>query len=639
MSAAQPIQEALLNESTIQTYDLETLVKMAQDANAQYRAGTPIMDDPTYDMITREIARRDPNHPFVNQVEPEDGAIEGKTVPLPERMLSTQKAYSHKEIRKWAESVIRAAEEADNIPVFFHVMPKLDGFAAYDNVNQLLTRGDGRNGTDITRAFDRGLQVAGGRGEFRFGSKGEIVVDRQYFADHLADEYENSRNVIASVIKEGELAPAIRAAVDEGAVVFYPFSRLKFRRVTLEELMDNLEVMWDEIIGMCLYDTDGLVIEAESTAVKEAMGNTNHHYRWQIAYKKNTEYRDIKVTSITWQTAKTGRITPVVELEPTRVSGVTISRATGHHAGNIMNNGIGEGAIVRVCRSGLVIPYISEVVKSVPTSWADNCPSCGSPTYLEGDNLFCSNTINCPAQIERTIEYFFKTLGNCDGFGPKVIEKLCAHGATTASGIYLHFSKEDFIDAGISAGVAQNLINELNASLSRPIEDWRFLAAFGINNVGKGGCERLLRHHKLLDVFNLTADDFMQIDGFGEKSAVVLHSTLKTIKSSFDYLYGLGFNLIETPLASEFEAIATANGTHSPIAGKTLVFTGTMESGSRDDMKAQAKLLGAKVSDSVSGKTDYLVCGTNVGANKTNAAAAKGVTVLTESEYLELIKP
>lgn len=617
-------------EHLLQTSEQEA-EEIMRGLNADYRAGTLRIPDTDYDFLLSMLAQRFPDNAYFNQeaVESDLGAIAGKTVPLPARMLSTQKAYTTEAIEKWAADVVKAGTgmgiaERD---IEFRITAKLDGFAAYlDNLN-LYTRGDGRHGTDITRALERGLHVCTPDGYGPTTGPGEIVVDKVYFARKLSAAFENSRNIIAAVIKEGELDPLIAEAIARGGVAFMPFHVLYALPRTSRTLTLGLEYAWDHLTGGCPYDTDGLVIEVTNPEIKAAMGRTNHHNRWQIAYKKNQEYHNIKVTGIEWQTAKSGRITPVVQLEPTKVSGVTVSRATGHHAGNILANRIDAGAVVRVCRSGQVIPYIETVVTPATVALhPHNCPSCGADTLLDGDNLMCTNTSSCPAQIERTVEHFFKTIGNCDGFGPVIIAQLNATGFSTVEAIY-KMSAEDFIAAIGTLGTAGNLIRELDASQTRPIEDWRFLAAFGIPGVGPAGCEKLLQHHGLRDVFYFTDEDFVRIDGIGEKTAANLVDALARIKPQFDALVGL-FNLIETHRGQEAEG---------PIAGKTVVFSGALRSGSRTEMEKRAKELGAKVASSVSSKTDYLVCGDKVGANKTEAAAKNGVKVLTENEYLNLI--
>jgi DNA ligase (NAD+) len=614
-------------------HEKEAVVEAAlRQFNVAFRGGFPLISDLDYDGLKRRSAERFPNNPaFAEQdIESDIGAVEGKMVKLPARMLSTDKAYSHTEIEKWANDVVAVGKSLGMVEqeIFFRVTPKLDGFGTSDDGNILYTRGDGRYGTDITRAIDRGLSVFGGE---RGKGAGEIVVTKAYFEEVLSDKYENSRNIIGSAIKAGELEPEIAEAIAAGAIVFHPFSALAGWTRNKTTLMCDLEDIWETVVQTCIFDTDGLVIEAMDENIKKHMGHTNHHHKWQIAYKKNTEFYNIKVLGRSWQTAKTGRITPVVELTPTRISGVLVSRATGHHAGNVITQGIDTDAVVRVCRSGLVIPYIESVISPAPSEnyVPHECPSCGAPTEMDGDNLMCTNIVNCPAQIEGLIEFFFATLGNIDGFGPKVIEQLNASGYSSVYSIYT-MDVNDFDKAGFGGKTSDNLFNELTNSTKRPIEDWRFLAAFSIPNVGKGGCEKLLKHYFLEDVFSLTVKQIIAIDGFAEKTATTLVDALINIKPEFDALMGLGFNLIRTPLASEESA-------SSPIAGKTVVFTGSMQRGGRSDMEKQAKSLGAKVGSSVSSKTDYLVIGTNVGANKTSAAEKHGVAVLTEDEYLKLI--
>ncbi|NOV31224.1 hypothetical protein DDY07_15955 [Methylomonas sp. ZR1] len=195
------------------------------------------------------------------------------------------------------------------------------------------------------------------------------------------------------------------------------------------------------------------------------------------------------------------------------------------------------------------------------------------------------------------------------------------------SGIY-GMDHRDFEACGISAGIASNLCDALTNSERVQIEDWRFLAAFSIPNVGKGGCEKLLKHHRIEDVFGLTVDDIVQIDGFAEKTAKSLVNSLAKVKSQVTALMPR-FNLKRTTGA--------ASVGNSAISSKTIVFTGSMQRSKREDMEKQAKALGAKVGSSVSAKTDYLVVGANVGANKTQAAGKFGTTILTEDEYLALI--
>ncbi len=616
-------------ERAVQLSDDE-LVEFLTVANALYRGGEALVSDADYDFVFQnELKRRHPDHPLLLQVEPES-AFTGKTVELPVPMLSTDKAYSFDEIQRWAARIEKAAEDLGKpfADLEFRVTPKLDGYAAYDDGSMLYTRGDGRKGTDISRVFDRGLIVANG-GERGMGA-GEIVISKSYFQRHLAGHFDNARNFQASVIKEKELEEHAEQAIRDQAAVFYPFARLPHWTGSWEQLSANFEEIIQSVWHQIDYDVDGVILEIADPDLKEYMGATRHHHRWQIAYKENIETAEVEVLNVTPQTSRSGRITPVAELEPTRLSGALLSRATAHHYKMVQDKGIGPGAVIKLARSGEVIPKIEEVILAVEPQIPDRCPSCGTELIWDNDYLICTNNLECPAQITNSLEHFFRVLKNNDGFGPATIKKLYEHDIRTVDQIYrLH--AEQFEAMGFGPKQSQNLVDQLQRSRTEAVEDWRFLAAFGIFRMGLGNCEKLLSRYSLTDIFQLTEADIVAVEGFAEKTAGVVIKGLGKVKSLFDTLYNLGFNL-ESSTAGD-----TAGQAHA-LAGKLVVFTGSMQHGSREDMKKEAKAMGAKVGSSVSAKTDYLIVGEKVGETKLNAARDKGVTILSEQEYLELIK-
>lgn len=604
-------------------------LEVLQITNAFYRSAERIIDDSNYDTFLNEFKSHNPEHPYLLAVEPEVLA-NSKTVALPEKMLSTDKAYSFEEIKKWVDRLLKAAIEVgvDESEIQIRVTPKLDGYAAYDDGTTLYTRGDSARGQDITRAFNRGLQVAinGKRGL----GPGEIVIKKSYFDSELSQQFENSRNIQAAIIAEKKVDESIQKAIDEGACVFFPFSLIENWTGHYTAVLSDFESIVDKIWNVVDYDTDGVVLEVTNEMLKEHMGATRHHHRWQIAFKVNAESAEVKVLAVTPQTSRTGRVTPVAELEPTKLSGATISRATVHHYNMVKTNGVGPGAIVQLVRSGLVIPKIEKVLKAVEPQLAEECPSCGTHLIWESDHLVCPNKTDCPAQTENTLVHFFKTLGNNDGFGPKVIEKLHESGIKKIHEIY-ELQQDQFVSFGFGDKTAQNLVDQLRVSREVEIEDWRFLAAFGVSRMGGGNCEKLLQHHSLDSLFEATAEDLVKLDGFAQVSAEAIVEGLANIKEEFLKVSALNFNLAITQKASENSSNET------PIFGKIIVFTGTMTQGSRGDMEKKAKTLGAKISKSVTGKTSLLVTGDKVGANKINAARDKGVQVISEMEYLKLI--
>jgi DNA ligase (NAD+) len=609
----------------------DQLLEFLQVCNALYRSGEPLVSDADYDFIfLAELQKRQPYHPYLETVEPEVIAV-GKTVALPEPMLSTEKTYSQSGIEKWLSRLEKSADDCnvDFSTLMIRATPKLDGYAAFDDGTLLYTRGDGRKGTDITRVFERGLKV-GGNGKRGQGA-GEIVVSQTYFNTHLAEFFENSRNFQASIIKEKDLDEHALDAIQNHAAVFFPFSQLPAWQGTAAEVLADFENVIETVYTSVDYDVDGVVFElVGNDQLKQYLGATRHHHRWQIAYKSNVETAEVIVLKVTPQTSRSGRVNPVAELTPTKLSGAVISRATAHHYGMVKELGIGEGTLIELTRSGLVIPKIERVITQATPQIPEHCPSCGSELVWDSDYLYCLNTTQCPAQIENTIEHFFKTLANVDGFGQKTVEKLHASGINSVYAVY-QLNMERLLEMGFGEKTAQNLLDQLQRSRTEAIEDWRFLGAFGIHRMGLGNCERLLQHHHLMDIFKLTVEDVINIEGFAEKTSAAVVECLAKIETEFMRIDPKKFNLIQTPfIAEQQQAI-------SPIAGKTIVFTGTMIHGKRDDMSKEAKLLGAKVGASVTGKTDFLVTGSDVGAAKIAAATEKGVQVISEEEYLGLL--
>lgn len=622
--------EALFNVKSVSELSIDELLFVLTVANATYRSGYPIINDEVYDGVyTAELKSKDPNNAFLTQVESEV-ITDSKTVALPQKMLSTDKAYSFEEIKKWIDRLLKASIEVgvDKSNIVIRVTPKLDGYAAFDDGTTLYTRGDGTRGQDITRAFNRGLKVAndGGRGL----GPGEIVIKKSYFDKVLSDTFENSRNIQAAIIAEKKVDESVQKAINEGACVFYPFSLIENWTGHYSDVLAEFESIVDKIWNAVDYDIDGVILEVTNDSIKQFMGATRHHHRWQIAFKVNSESAQVKIVRVIPQTSRTGRVSPVAELEPTKLSGATISRATVHHYNMVKTNGVGPGAIVQLVRSGLVIPKIEKVLKAVEPQLPENCPSCNSHLIWESDHLVCPNKTDCPAQTENTLIHFFRTLGNNDGFGPKVVAKLHEYGIKRIHEIY-ELQKHKFVSFGFGDKTAQNLVNQLRGSREIEIEDWRFLAAFGVSRLAGGNCEKLLQHHSVTELFEVSVDNMVKIDGFAQVSAEAIVEGLENVKEEFFKVYSQGFTLSQT------EKLSEKHSEDSPIAGKVIVFTGAMVQGSRGDMEKQAKSLGAKVAKSVTGKTSFLVTGEKVGENKTNAAKEKGVQVLSEQEYLEML--
>jgi len=625
------ISNIVNHEISIKDLTDQELASFCVYANEKYRAGSPVISDEDYDFIyLKSLKDRTPGHPLLQSVEPENEGFSEEKLLLPKPMLSIDKAYSFPEILKWIERIHKACEDLqyDYRNIIFKATPKLDGFAGYDDGEKLYTRGDGKKGSDISRVFERGLKVFDNskRGQ----GPGEIVVKKSYFDQHLASFFEFPRNFQASLIKEKELDEHAKNTIKKDGAFFVPFNQLPNWQGSVEELKANFENIVQNSLKSVDFDVDGVVFEVTNDEIKTHMGSNRKFHRWQIAFKENKDKAHVRVLSITPQVGRTGKITPVLELEPTQLSGANIVRATGHHYGLVRNQKLGQGSIIELTRSGLVIPKINKVLKaSDNVVIPNNCPSCGYELIWDSDFLICQNHKLCRSQNIGRIEHFFKVLANNDGFGIATIEKLFDKGVDQISKIY-QLTFEELISFGFGDKTSENLLKQLERSKTEEIEDWRFLAAFGVHRLGQGNCENLLRSYPLEEVFNLDEESIIAIDGFAEQTASDIVQGLDSIKEEFGYLYSLGFNLEKTKLNSE------SNNSNSLLMNKKIVFTGKMST-SRDEMKKHAKSIGIKVLSSVNQSTDYLVIGENVGPKKLQFAIDNKITILEEDEYLKLV--
>ena len=625
------LYKILNNQITVSDLSDQELVHFCRLANKKYRSGEPIISDEDYDFIyLKELKKRIPNHGFIQKIEEEVVEFSEEKLLLPQVMLSTDKAYTQKEFSKWIERIIKTCSEIpfDKNQINFKATPKLDGFAAFDDGNILYTRGDGKKGSNITRVFKRGLKIFNNSPKGQ--GPGEIVVKKSYFKQNLSKYFEFPRNFQASLIKEKELDNLAKKTIEEEGAFFVPFKQLPSWDGNLLELENEFDNILDYCLNCVDFDVDGVVFEVVNDEIKSYMGSNRKFHRWQIAFKENKDKAHVKVLSITPQVGRTGKITPVAELEPTQLSGATILRATGHHYGLVRDQQLGKGSIIELTRSGLVIPKINKVLKpSEEVIIPSNCPSCGFQLQWDSDFLICQNHQLCRSQNIGRIEHFFKVLANNDGFGVATIEKLFDQGVDQISKIY-QLTFEELTSFGFGDKTSENLLKQLERSRIEEIEDWRFLAAFGVNRLGQGNCENLLRSCPLEEIFDLDEESIIAIDGFAEQTAGDILQGLTSIKEEFDYLYSLGFNLEKTKLKSEL------NNSNSIFADKKIVFTGKMST-SRDEMKKHAKSIGIKVLSSVNQSTDYLVIGENVGPKKLQFAIDNNISILKETEYFKLI--
>jgi DNA ligase (NAD+) len=602
---------------------VQELVDDIVAANNSYRMGEPTMTDLEYDDLLHDLSTMSPNHELLHTVEYEPDFGEGK-VRHTHAMLSTDKAYDVNDIKKWVGRVVSAAKSADvNVSdIVFKATPKLDGMAGKYLNNKLVTRGDGLIGNDVTSALEKGVVPINGENT----GVGEIVMSRNYFNEHLKGDYSHPRNVVVGAVSANTLKDHVVKALVAKSIVFMPYTALECWRGNALELIKNLDDICKSV-EKCGYPVDGTVIEIEHAGLKNYMGSGSHHHNWQIAKKRRGESKECEVLGITWQVGRTGRVTPVINIEPTEISGAMISNVTGHHAGNIIEKGVGAGGVIEVIRSGEVIPFLAKVITKAEANIPKECPCCGHELEMEKDFLVCNGS-DCQAQIESKLIHWFNILGNVDGFGPGAIKKIVDGGINSIASIY-NTQSFQFVNMGFGPGQAANLVSELKRSRTDAINDWRFLAAFGIHHLGRGDSKKILKHVSTHDLYLVTEDFLFNIEGFGGLTSKSISQDIKARYDEINVMLEMGFNLIDT--MNDDVPSSTA------ITGEFIVFTGGMVMGTRDTMKESAEAGGATPQSSINKKTTILVIGNKASPSKIAKAKGLGAKVISEFDYYTLI--
>lgn len=606
----------------------EAVVEQLQHLNAAYRSGEPIVSDHEYDTMRKALATLDPKHPFLFTVEPES-LLDGKgRVNHPQPMLSTDKAYTPEEVAKWLQKVVSYADENGYDDLQIRLTPKLDGCAGRyipDAKVQFVTRGDGEFGNDFTTLGQQSKFI----GDATVASVGELICVETYYQDILKGQgVIHPRNFVSGLLGADNLSDIANKALIDDAVHFVSYKSMTGTRVfsttEFKSILDDLETIEVEMMSECQYRTDGIVIQVHSDAMFADMGNNGAFHYGQIAKKIAGEPVEVICHDVVYQNGRTGRLTPVIPIEPTEIGGVTVSNVTGHHAGNIKRLGVGAGAVIGVIRSGDVIPKLIKVLKkSEQVSIPENCPCCNTETTWENDYLVCPNN-SCEGRVAAQLQFFTKTVG-MDLIGGKSAEKLASAGIDCVGLLSITDAKLQSI--GFGAGQSANIQKELARIKQFPIEDYKVLASVGIRMLGNRASKTLLKDTPINEITGVSRKQIEMTDGFGSKKAdVILNglvenaSFISALISFFDEIKG-----------SKIEV------TESAVTGKNLVFTGTMVQGSRSDMIGNAEKLGANIQNGVSGKTDYLVAGEKVGASKIAKAEKHGVKVISEQEYLDMI--
>ena len=414
-----------------------------------------------------------------------------------------------------------------------------------------------------------------------------------------------------------------------------------FRDNSLERVLESIRYI-GEYRGKLPYWTDGAVVKIDDLQLRENLGATNKYPRWAVAYKYPPDEKETRITEIILQTGRTGRVTPVAILEPVFLEGSKVSKATLNNPDFIEGLNVNIGDTVRIHKAASIIPEIMEVTCKNSNGHFDmfscKCPSCGGKLERDNDEdgngvmAVCKNP-NCPAQFSKHVEFWAsRDVMDIDGLGPAQIDKFIELGwLKSIPDIYrLHEHKSEMEELpGMGKRSTEKLLAAIDKSKVNDID--RLIKGLGIDGVGRHIGKSLAAKHS--DIFYISAmpvEELTSIEGTGEKSAAAIHDYFSKT-SNMDMLWELHRLGVNTA------SLSCGKTNHGSLDGLTFVITGTLPTMSREEAKALIEANGGKVSGSVSKKTNYLLAGENAGSKLTKAQELGNVTIIDETELLNMI--
>ena len=656
--------------------------------HAYYVLAQPSISDQAYDRLYHELLDLETRFPELITPDSPTQRVGGqpakdfKPVKHLQPMLSLDNTYSQQDLREFVQRVQRLLPDQT---LDWMVEPKVDGLAInlrYENgvFTCGCTRGDGTTGDDITGNLKtiRSIptRLGGPKSEVipeLLEVRGEVYLTKAGFEKLNSqrkaageETFANPRNAAAGSLKQldprivakrpldivvyglGKVTGAPNQPQEHSAVLDW-LKSLGFKTPertwhckSADELVAAIDEL-DKLRRSFAYETDGAVIKLNSFAQREAAGFTSKAPRWAIAYKYAAEQAETLLKDITVQVGRTGALTPVAELQPVFLAGSTISRATLHNEDYIRQKDIRIGDTVTIEKAGEVIPAVVDVVLArrkgaeQPFGFPTKCPECGSRVSRaagveEGDEGVVWRCINpdCPAQVRGRIEHWCARGALDIEGGGEVLTRLLVNSGLVRDVADLYCLKLHEV-AGLERmgeKSARNFLDGLEASKTRDL--WRLLYGLGILHVGAGVAKALSRGFASLDdVLAASTDQLMRCEDIGEVIAqsVVQWQGDSRNRALVEKLRKAGLNF----KSELFQAQAAAG----PLAGKTLVLTGTLPTLKREEAAAKIEAAGGKVSGSVSKKTDYVVAGEEAGS-KLDKAQKLGVRIIDEAELLRL---
>lgn len=653
------------NEAKLRIKDLtDELLRMA---HAYYDLDAPTAEDYEYDMKMRELRELEAQFPDLLAPDSPSQRVQGKAsgrfekVAHTVQMASLQDVFSFEEVAAFVERVTKTVENPT-----FTVEPKIDGLSVsleYENgvLTRGSTRGDGYTGENVTANLKtiRSIPLKLHNAPPILEVRGEVYMPRASFERLSAQQeaagealFRNPRNAAAGSLRqkdsavtaarrldifvfnvqrvEGETLAAHSQTIDRLKALGFPVIPYEKCPADAEKIRAAIEKI-GAMRGALPYDIDGVVIKTDSLSAREQLGATAKYPKWAVAYKFPPEEKVTKLRSIEIQVGRTGVLTPVAVFDPILLAGTIVSRAVLHNQQYITEKDIRVGDMIRVRKAGDIIPEVlaseSHEPDALPYQIPSSCPVCGSETAADGDAaaVRCFNPA-CPAQIFRTIVHFASKSGmNIDGLGPAIVQQLLDEKRIASPADLYALTKDQLLT--LDGFKEKSAENLLKAIENSKSQPLdRVIAALGIRNIGQSAAVLLCDHFGALEAIRQAkSEDIAAIDGFGDIMA----------ESVADAFSQPDFNArIDALLAHGVKMEYTAKKAESArFSGMTFVLTGTLPTMKRDAAKALIESNGGKVSGSVSKKTSVVVAGEDAGSKLTKAESL-GIEIIDEAELL-----
>ena len=637
-----------------------------------YTLDKPTIPDSEYDMLFRELQELEAKHPELDDPDSPTKRVgfevlsEFKKITHERPMLSLGDVFSYDELRDWAKKITDVYGKVE-----FCAEYKIDGLAMsliYEDglFKQAVTRGDGITGEDVTSNV-RTIQSIPMSIPYkqRYDIRGEVYMPKSSFnrvnRERIAngeEEFANPRNAAAGSIRQLDSRICASRGLD-GFWYHVPndpnssthYGSLEYAR-KLGFIVNETTSLFNDIedvIGFIEetakirhdlpYEIDGMVIKVNSYDLQAQLGFTSRIPKWAIAYKFPAEEVRTKVEDIFITVGRTGKCTPNAKLTPVKVAGTTVGFATLHNEDNIKDKDIRIGDTVIVRKAGDIIPEVVRSIKEnrdgsqVPFVFPEHCPVCGGKLYRFEDEAahYCVNS-ECKARLVYSIAHFTeRNAMNIDGLGEKRVEAFLNEGLLSSfEDIYkLHNRRDDILQMEkFGEKSYDNLIAAIENSKQNSLE--RLINGLGIRQVGEKAAKVLAAYFKNMDNFmNASLEELSNIYDIGPITAEYIREFFNEA-SNVEMIHQLRM------LGVNMDYIDTSTGEESLFSGKTVVLTGTLEKYSRNEATALLENLGARVSGSVSKKTDFVIYGAEAGS-KLDKARTLGVTTLSESEFENML--